>query len=47
MASLGNPQGGLPFSVILDRSGQVRKVLLGAINETETENLLSSLTQGQ
>lgn len=47
MASLGNPQGGLPFSVVLDRSGQIRKTLLGAINETETEHLLASLAQGQ
>lgn len=35
--SLGNLQGGLPFTVVIDRSGQIRKRHLGALKEPDIE----------
>ncbi|OGA40882.1 MAG: hypothetical protein A3G26_03125 [Betaproteobacteria bacterium RIFCSPLOWO2_12_FULL_65_110] len=38
--TLGNKTGGLPYTVILDRSGKVVKTHLGGISETELESAI-------
>jgi thiol-disulfide isomerase/thioredoxin len=43
MRELGNGPGGLPFSVILDRSGSVAYRRLGALSRTEVEGALVGL----
>ncbi|MGE5489783.1 MAG: TlpA family protein disulfide reductase [Actinomycetota bacterium] len=43
MGPLGNNRNGLPFTLILDGSGQVRHVRLGGLSEAEAENLISTL----
>jgi len=41
---LGNPSGGLPFTVILDRAGSIVETKLGAYQATELEVILQRLT---
>jgi thiol-disulfide isomerase/thioredoxin len=43
MRELGNGPGGLPFSVILDRSGSVAYRRLGTLNREEVEGVLAGL----
>jgi thiol-disulfide isomerase/thioredoxin len=43
MRSLGNGPGGLPFSVILDRSGSVAYRRLGILSRAEVEGVLVGL----
>lgn len=43
MRRLGNPSGGLPFTVVLDRQGLVVERRLGIISETALEHRLSAL----
>lgn len=40
---LGNRVGGLPYTVVLDRSGKVVRTRLGAISESELEAAIQSL----
>jgi thiol-disulfide isomerase/thioredoxin len=42
---LGDPQGALPFSVVLTRSGAVAYRKLGALREPEVEGVLPALLQ--
>jgi hypothetical protein len=37
---LGNKAAGLPFTVVLDRSGRVVKTRLGGISEAELESAI-------
>ena len=37
---LGNKTGGLPYTVVLDRSGKVVKTHLGGISEAELESAI-------
>jgi thiol-disulfide isomerase/thioredoxin len=39
----GNEMGGLPFTVILDRSGQAARVELGVLDEAKLSRLLEPL----
>ncbi len=39
----GNPQGGLPYTLILDRQGQPVITLLGAVSERRLEELIRPL----
>jgi thiol-disulfide isomerase/thioredoxin len=41
--SLGNEQGGLPFTVVIDRTGKVVQTILGATTETRLESLIQGL----
>ncbi len=41
--SLGNPAGGLPFTVLLDASGQMRKAYLGRLNMATVKADLAGL----
>lgn len=43
LKALGNRQGGLPFTVILDRQGQIRYARLGGLDESKLERLLAPL----
>lgn len=43
MAELGNMRRALPFTIGLDASGHLRHVVLGGMNEAETEKLITSL----
>jgi thiol-disulfide isomerase/thioredoxin len=43
MKALGNASGGLPFSLILDRSGRVVHRKLGALSAAELEGILAPL----
>ena len=43
LRKLGNPSGGLPYSVLLDRSGAVAHRKLGAFSSTELQQVLASL----
>jgi thiol-disulfide isomerase/thioredoxin len=40
---LGNPSGGLPFTVVLDRAGRVAHRKLGAFSEPELAAIVSAL----
>lgn len=39
----GNPQGGLPYTLILDRNGQPVTTLIGAVSESRLEGLIRPL----
>ena len=39
MRSLGNPSGGLPFTVVLSPSGELAATHLGAFSELQLEDL--------
>jgi peroxiredoxin len=41
--SLGNKQGGLPFTVIIDRSGHIAKYQLGEVSEKYLEAAIAEL----
>ena len=43
MVSLGNPTGGLPFSVLYDRSGDVVQIKTGAYGHQELQDLIEKL----
>jgi hypothetical protein len=43
MKNLGNPSGGLPFSLVLDRRGRVAHRKLGPLAEAELEGIVTSL----
>jgi len=43
MAKLGNDRNGLPFTLAIDATGQVRHIRLGGLSEAETESLIASL----
>lgn len=43
MRSLGNKQGGLPFTVVFDKQGQVAKRLLGQIKPAELDRIIADL----
>lgn len=43
MRTLGNKQGGLPFTVVFNKQGQVAKRLLGQIKPDELDLLLANL----
>jgi thiol-disulfide isomerase/thioredoxin len=43
MKAIGNPAGGLPFSVLLDRSGRIVHRQLGAFSSAELEGIVTSL----
>lgn len=45
MASLGNPQGALPFTLAIDAHGNPRQVRLGALSEAETVRIIADLGQ--
>jgi thiol-disulfide isomerase/thioredoxin len=47
MAEYGNPGGGLPFSVVLDRNGNVLGTKRGAYKAAELQSLLSRLLRPQ
>jgi peroxiredoxin len=40
---LGNQAGGLPFTVVIDRSGQIRKTFLGRLKMDELRKEIASL----
>ena len=42
--SAGNAGGGLPFTVILDRHGQVAATRLGAMSESRLQQILADIT---
>lgn len=42
-SKLGNPAQGLPFTVIIDRSGAARKVKLGRLSEADLDATLAGL----
>jgi thiol-disulfide isomerase/thioredoxin len=43
MKSLGNPSGGLPFTVVLDRAGRIASRKLGAYSAPELQEVLTPL----
>ena len=43
MASLGHTSGGLPFTVLLNKSGEVKKTYTGLLNEAELRNDILAL----
>jgi thiol-disulfide isomerase/thioredoxin len=43
MKNLGNPSGGLPFSLLLDRRGRVAHRKLGPLSEAELAGIVSPL----
>ncbi|MDX2478350.1 MAG: TlpA disulfide reductase family protein [Gammaproteobacteria bacterium] len=43
MVSLGNPTGGLPFSVLYDRKGDVVQIKTGAYGHQELQDLIEKL----
>lgn len=43
LAELGNSVHALPFTIILDAAGNPRQVILGGLDEAETERLLADL----
>ena len=43
MRSLGNPSGGLPFTVVLDRSGKIVHRHLGGLSEAALQGILREL----
>lgn len=43
MVSLGNPTGGLPFSVLYDRNGDVVQIKTGAYGHQELQDLIEKL----
>jgi len=43
MVSLGNPTGGLPFSVLYDRSGDVVQIKTGPYGQQELQDLIEKL----
>jgi thiol-disulfide isomerase/thioredoxin len=43
MRRLGNPAGGLPFSILLDRSGRLAQRKLGAFSAAELTGVLAGL----
>lgn len=43
MRDLGNPAGGLPFTLALDRRGRIAGRKLGALSEAELEGMLKPL----
>lgn len=45
MRQLGNPSGGLPYTVFLDRKGRIAHRKLGALKGPDLEDVLSRLTQ--
>lgn len=47
MASLGNPMGNLPYSVLLDANGRVINQRLGAFEPDELTHLLSGVSSGK
>lgn len=42
-AALGNPAGALPFTVILDRRGQIRHLSVGGLSKSDLEGKISAL----
>ncbi len=42
-ARLGNPAGALPFTVILDRQGQIRHLSVGGLSKSDLEGKISAL----
>jgi len=40
---LGNSAGGLPYTVFVDREGEVGKSKLGALSQSELESLLGEM----
>lgn len=40
--SLGNPSGGLPFTVLIDEKGSIKKTKLGKIDEVELNSWIDS-----
>lgn len=43
LRKLGNPGGGLPFTLIYDRNGNLREKILGGLNKARLEQLLAPL----
>lgn len=43
MKETGNPAGGLPFSLLLDRSGRIVRRKLGALDQPELEGIVTPL----
>ena len=43
MKDLGNPSGGLPFSLVLDRRGRVAHRRVGRLTQAELEGIVSAL----
>jgi thiol-disulfide isomerase/thioredoxin len=43
LRKLGNPGGGLPFTLIYDRSGALQEKILGGLDKSRLEQLLASL----
>lgn len=43
LRKLGNPAGGLPFTLIYDRNGKLREKILGGLDQTRLEHLLAPL----
>lgn len=44
MRTLGNSAGALPYTVVLDRRGSITARKLGALKQSEAENLISRVT---
>lgn len=44
--TLGNPSQGLPFTIILDRSGAARRIKLGRFAEADLAAFLATLSDG-
>ena len=42
MMLLGNAEGGLPFSVLIDTQGRIVKTVLGELNQKELDKLITS-----
>ena len=40
---LGNPKGGLPFTLVFDAKGEVSSLLLGEIEKEELESVLQKV----
>jgi len=43
LRQLGNPGGGLPYTLIYDRSGRLREKILGGLDKARLEQLLTPL----
>jgi thiol-disulfide isomerase/thioredoxin len=43
LRKLGNPGGGLPFTLIYDRSGKLSEKIIGGLDRTRLEHLLTPL----
>jgi len=43
--AFGDPQGGLPFTIVIDKKGNIRNIKLGPVDEAELRGWLAPLTK--